>query len=365
MDPVAREQWAAVSVASFMGARTRATGAGLRRCRTAQRFLQELRGVSGKRQELAAAERVAHEALERTRELGCEVLAWGLPNYPEGLRDLHDPPAVLFAQGRLSLLSGPAVAVVGMRAASRYGTRIARWMGSEMGARGVTVVSGLARGVDAAAHEGAVETKGGSIAVLGTGVDVPYPRANQRLARRLRDRGLVLSEFLPGTPAYPAHFPRRNRIVAALSNAVIVVEARKKSGSFITVDHALDLGKPVFGVPGPIDSPRSRGVHELLRQGATLLSDLDSLWLELEGNLSLPLFAPELGVAVSEPEARVGGGATRKVWEGLAEPSGADELAALTRMAPSDISTILTELELMGLIVRGLDGRYARRRVAS
>ena len=359
MEALSAETRAALVLSAALGGHTRLLGQGLRKWHAPSRLLHHLVRTTLTGGQLRDAERQADAALRRVEELGGHALVWGSPSYPKQLRQLIDPPPIVFAIGRLALLNRGAVAVVGTREATPYGRRISRWLARELGRRSVTVVSGLARGIDAAAHEAALDTVGSSIAVLGTGLDVAYPRSNARLASDLRASGLVLTEFLPGTPAMRHHFPRRNRLVAALSSAVIVVEAGSKSGSFITVDHALDLGKPVFGVPGSVDSPVSRGVHDLLRQGATVVSGLDDLFRDLEGNLELALDGAERSLA----PGTVPDGAAGLVWKALSTPATADEISVRTALAVQTVAVALTELELAGTVERGFDGRYARMEV--
>ena len=356
MEALTAETRAALMLSLSFGHRTRALARGLREFHTPSGFLEHVTRTSLTAAQVRSAERTARASERRAEELGCSILPWGSRTYPKKLCDLADPPVVVFAQGRLELLDRFALAIVGARRASPYGRRVSTWLAGEMGRRSIAIVSGLARGIDEAAHRAALETAGGSIAVLGTGLDVPYPRRNRSLATELRARGLVLTEFLPGTPPLPHHFPRRNRLVAALSQAVLVVEAGTKSGSFITVDHALDLGKPVFGVPGPIDSAGSRGVHELLRQGATLVSGVESLLRDLGES---PELSFDRDTGGSTPSSELSGPAGA-VWGALVVPATADELMARCALGVDAIGVALTELELAGVVGRDFDGRYAR-----
>src|SRR3954447_6997467 len=189
---------------------------------------------------------------------------------PELLRQIHDPPRALFLRGAgdADVLCRPTVAVVGARACSPYGAQVARMLGREFAAAGLVVVSGLARGVDGEAHRGALEAGGLTVAVLGGGIDRDYPAAHAELARRIRERGLVVSEYEPGVEPAPWRFPARNRIIAGLSAATIVVEARERSGALITADLALEEGRDVLAVPGEITSPLSAGTNALLKLGA-------------------------------------------------------------------------------------------------
>jgi len=216
---------------------------------------------------------LAAERLETLERIGGRLVAPGDPAYPTRLLDLHDPPCALFTRGDPELLRRPAVAIVGSRRATSYGRRSADALARALAGRGVTVVSGLAMGIDGAAHAGALEVEGPTLAVLGSGPDLLHPRRNERLGRRIVERGLVVSEHPPGVPAQPHHFPQRNRLVAALSGAVVVAEAAAGSGALITGDHALDLGRGVFGIPGPIDRPTHAGVNAMLRDGAGVVAD--------------------------------------------------------------------------------------------
>jgi DNA processing protein len=268
--------------------------------------------------------------------------------FPARLRAIFDPPPALYVRGggEPGLLAGRAVAVVGARSCSAYGAQVARMLGRELAAVGLVVVSGLARGVDGEAHRGALEAGGPTVAVLGCGIDRDYPASNAQLSRRIEETGLVVSEYEPGVEPAPWRFPARNRIIAGLSEAVVVVEARERSGALITADFALDEGREVFAVPGEITSALSAGTNALLKLGATpLISTSDVL-------VTLGVEPPaRSGVAdVSENAATV----LEVVRDG---PAGADELATRSVLAADAVSVALTELELAGLIVAA-DGVY-------
>src|SRR6185312_7186691 len=213
--------------------------------------------------------------LDRLEADGFRFLPRSSPRFPPLLRAIHDPPAGLFLRGGAApeLLARPAVAIVGARAASGYGASVARNLGRELAAAGLVVVSGLARGIDAEAHRGALETPGTTVAVLGCGIDRDYPAAHAELARRVADAGLIVSEYAPGVEPAPWRFPARNRIVAGLCAATVVVEARERSGALITADLALEEGREVFAVPGEIRSALSAGTNALLKLGASPLTD--------------------------------------------------------------------------------------------
>jgi DNA processing protein len=285
--------------------------------------------------------------LERLRGLGFRFLARSEPGFPPLLRAIHDPPPGLFLRGEAdtALLAGPAVAVVGARACSAYGRQVARSLGRELAAAGLLVVSGLARGIDAEAHRGALEAGGVTVAVLGCGIDRDYPAANRELARQVAASGLVVSEYAPGVEPAPWRFPARNRIVAGLCAASVVVEARERSGALITADFALEEGREVFAVPGEITSALSAGSNALLRLGATPLTCAQDV-LESYGLSAPASTAPDLGSLASSVFERVREGAV-----------GADELARTTGLGAGELAAALTELELAG-VVREEDGVY-------
>ncbi|CAN5778081.1 DNA-processing protein DprA [soil metagenome] len=230
--------------------------------------------------------RVVREAERLARRAGANgirIVGIDEPGYPTRLLHLHDPPAILFLRGRLELLGRPSVAIVGSRRSTPTGRRVAERMAQELSEEGWTVVSGLAVGIDAAAHRGAVGGAGGTVAVLGRGPDRAYPLVHADLFHRVAREGLLVSEFPPGVPAQPHNFPRRNRVLAALSSAVIVVEAEERSGALITVDHANDLGIDVMAVPGSVESPSTRGTNRLLAEGAFLVTSAADVLQLLQG----------------------------------------------------------------------------------
>jgi DNA processing protein len=266
---------------------------------------------------------------------------------PELLRTIHDPPRRLYVRGHghPELLARPAVAVVGARACSPYGAQVARLLGRELAAAGLIVVSGLARGVDAEAHRGALEAAGVTVAVLGCGIDRDYPAVHARLAEQICERGLVASEYEPGVEPAPWRFPARNRIIAGLSVATVIVEARERSGALITADFALEDGREVFAVPGEITSALSAGTNRLLQQGATpLLSAADVLEV--------------FGLGATPAERTPVDGEARVVLERLSEmASTADELGRATGLDPGRLAAVLVELELAGA-ANEADGVY-------
>ena len=285
--------------------------------------------------------------LARLDALGLRFLARSDPGFPPLLRAIHDPPPGLFLRGAadVELLARPAVAIVGARACSAYGRQVARSLGRDLAVAGLIVVSGLARGVDAEAHRGALETSVPTVAVLGCGIDRDYPATHRELAKQVAATGLLVSEYAPGVEPAPWRFPARNRIVAGLCAATVVVEARERSGALITADFALEEGREVLAVPGEITSTLSAGSNGLLRLGATPLTCAQDV---LEG----------YGLVVSSAGSiDVGETASSVLEQVRAGPAGADELARATGLSAGELAVVLTELELAGLVSEE-DGVY-------
>lgn len=276
------------------------------------------------------------------------VVARGDEDYPARLLDLRDPPSQVHVLGAWPA-DAPAVAVVGTRDASPYGERVTRELVRALARAGVAVVSGMARGIDAAAHRAALEAGAPTLAVLGTGVDVPYPAGHRALHAELAERGAVLSEQPPGRRAFPGCFPRRNRLIAALADATLVVEAGPKSGALITAAHALELGRTVAAVPGPIDAPQHRGANELLRDGAHVVASPDDL-------LAL------VGRSVPVPAAPTLDGDERAVWDALGPRAlDIDALTTLCALPAHRCMAAVTTLELRGVVECALSGEIRRR----
>jgi DNA processing protein len=305
-----------------------------------------------------------------------QVLMLGDARYPQPLLHCGDPPLMLFLEGRVELLQLPSVAVVGSRQATPQGLAHARQFASVLSHAGVTVVSGLATGIDGAAHEGALAGAGSTLAVIGTGPDIVYPRRHGGLWRRIAQDGLVVSEHAPGTPALAHHFPHRNRIIAGLTRGTLVVEATLKSGSLITARLALEGGREVFAVPGSIQSAQSRGCHELIRQGAQLVESaqeiLESLGLPSSPITSTAAAASAAVAAVSdepdepdEPDAldaldaRTPHGRLLRAMGH--DPVNLDTLVGRTGDAASVLGARLLELELQGLVARLPGGWFQRQ----
>lgn len=280
---------------------------------------------------------------------GLRWLARDDTRFPAPLRAIHDPPPGLFLRGEadVDVLSRRAVAIVGARSCSPYGAQVARLLGRELAGAGLVVVSGLARGVDGEAHRGALDAGGPTVAVLGCGVDRDYPAAHAELARRIGRSGLVVSEYAPGVEPAPWRFPARNRIIAGLAAATVVVEARERSGALITADFALEEGREVLACPGEITSALSAGTNDLLRLGATPLTKVDDV---------LELF----GLAASgRPPADVGPAAAALLARLVDAPAAADELLRASGLDAATAAAALSELELAGLVAHA-DGLYRR-----
>jgi DNA processing protein len=263
------------------------------------------------------------------------------------LRAIHDPPARLYLRGNAApeLLAQPSVAIVGARACSPYGSQVARMLGRELAGAGLVVISGLARGIDAEAHRGALDAGGHTIAVLGCGIDRDYPAAHAALAAAVAERSLLVSEYEPGVEPAPWRFPARNRIIAGLAAATIVVEARERSGALITADFALEEGREVFAVPGEITSALSTGTNDLLRLGAAPLTGAADV---------LELF----DLAPPAPRAPAFSADAERVLERLrAGAATADEVARQTALEIAAVTAALVELELGGAVAEG-EGRF-------
>jgi DNA processing protein len=281
------------------------------------------------------------------------VVSRGDCRFPTALAAIHDPPEALWIHGDPDALRAPAVAIVGSRAASAYALEVARRLGADLARRNIAVVSGMARGVDSAAHRGALEGGGLTIAVFGCGVDVIYPPEHRGLASRIAERGALVSEFPPGMPPLKQHFPQRNRIISGLSLAIVIVEAAEGSGSLITADFALEQGRTVLAVPGNVLGGRNFGAHALLRDGAKLVECADDILEELPAGLTLEKESKPVRVASHDPVLRsMDEGDTYDLDE-IAERSGVDRMKLLPR---------LLELELAGAVQRIEGGRFVRFR---
>lgn len=297
-------------------------------------------------------------SLEWLEAPGHHLLTLADPAYPAALLDTHDPPTVLYVNGRVDLLNQPTISVVGARNATPGGRDNARSFANYLAQQGWCVASGLAHGIDTAAHEGALEAgahAGSTIAVMGTGIDIVYPAANLKLAHRIAAEGALVSELPLGTPSIPYQFPRRNRIVAGLARGVLVVEAAKQSGSLITARLASEMGREVFAIPGSIHSPLSRGCHELIRQGAKLVESGQDIADELGRPAPTKPAPGKTAATFRTPRAR-------EILVALGhDPVDVDTLQARLGLQVSELNALLMQLELEEAVARLDDGRYQRR----
>ncbi len=313
----------------------------------------------------ALATGVAREAatleVERALAAGVRIVTWLDADYPSALRTIRDAPPYLYVRGTLDPPDTVAVAVVGARAASVYGRDVAERLGWELAAAGVTVVSGLAHGVDGAAHRGALAGGGRTVAVLGSGIDVVYPREHVALAGAMSARGALVSEFGMQTPPRAAHFPRRNRIISGLARAVVVVEATERSGSLITARWALEQGRDVLAVPGPVTAPRSRGTHLLIRAGAALVTCAADVLAEIGVHARGGAAAASSGGGIATATVDVADVPhARRVAAVLADGvADVDTLVVRTGLTPRELLRILLELELAGAVHQLPGGGYA------
>ncbi|OKY73699.1 MAG: DNA protecting protein DprA [Desulfobulbaceae bacterium DB1] len=311
---------------------------------------------------IAAIDRVrlraeAESELERASRAGIRIIASCDDDYPELLSNISDPPVLLYVKGDAALLRSPCLGIVGARASTVYGQRIAADLAGRLCRRGLTVVSGLALGIDAAAHSGALRANGATIAVLGCGLDVVYPRQNENLHAEIGERGALVSEYRLGTLPEPFRFPARNRIISGLSLGVVVVEAAKKSGSLITARMALEQGREVFAIPGRIDSSKSEGAHRLLQEGAKLVHSVDDILEEIAHGVS-DLCPPQ-----KKSAARIALSTEEAILFALLDvyPRNIDELIQQSGMTAQKVNEVLLLLELKGAIEVLPGGQYQKK----
>jgi DNA processing protein len=373
--------WLALRLVPGLGART--MGKLLERFRMPQAIFHasqtelEAAGVSGAVAQSIASGCTFEDAVtqqERMAEAGAVLITLGDPRYPRALREIFDPPPVLFARGRLELLHSLALGVVGTRRPTPYGLAVAERISADLAHAGLAIVSGMARGIDTAAHQGALKAGGETIAVLGCGVDVVYPAENRKLAAEIAAKGLILSEFPMGSTAFPQNFPIRNRVISGVSLGVLVVEGAQYSGSAITAKLAIDQGREVFAVPGNITSKQSWGPNLLIKQGAHLVQDWNDVLLQLppearrhliektrkillaesgetHGEFSASLFgvSPKEGTPAAPQLSEV----SRNVLQALPVDTAVhldDLIEKLEDISTSELIAALFELELLGLV---------------
>jgi DNA processing protein len=304
---------------------------------------------------------LAAKELAQVQALCCRLLTWDEPEYPARLREIYDPPPLLYVLGNIELLGRHTISIVGARRPTPYGNQMAERLGRDLADRGLVVTSGLARGIDASAHKGALSSQtGASIGVLGCGIDVVYPKENKKLFAEMEKRGAIISEFPLGSFAAPQNFPIRNRIIAGMPLGVVVVEGAQYSGSLITARLAMEFGREVYGVPGNATQPSSFGPNQLIKQGAKLVTG----WEDVVEELPTPVRAELVPVETASREERAA-----LVEEGLApnerplyellspdEARQVDELVELSGMSSSEVLAALFDLELKG-VVRQLPGK--------
>ncbi len=318
-----------------------------------QRIARGMRDETMLRQEMALAERSQ-----------IQIVTLDDPEYPKSLKTISDPPLALYVRGTLVASDDVAVGIVGTRHASLYGRQCAERLGYDLALRGVTVVSGLARGIDSAAHQGALKGSGRTIAVLGSGLQCLYPAEHEGLAAEIAQQGAVLSEYPMTMPPLPHNFPRRNRIISGLSLGVVVVEAGQRSGALITADSALEQGREVFAVPGPITTMNSQGTHLLLKQGAKLVTSVEDILEELR-LVEQPVMKSRADTAdreeempsiLPEPEQRV------FACIEAGQPSDIDTIVSASGLAAAEVSSLLLQLELKQLVHQLPGKRFVRNK---
>ncbi len=313
--------------------------------------------------------KAAEQELEKIRQHGCRLLAWDEPDYPPLLKEIYDPPVLLYARGDVAALSSHCLAMVGSRKPSPYGQQVCEKLAEELAARGLTIVSGLARGIDSCAHRGALKTAGGkTVAVLGCGIEVNYPKENKKLREQIEANGCVITEFPLGTFPAPQNFPIRNRIIAGLSWGVMVVEGARYSGSLITGRLAMEYNRQVYGLPGNVTNPKSHAPNLLIKQGAKLVESWEDVVEELPTSVRAEILerlaaaAPPEGQRSELPLLGQLAGIEKTVF-GILKPDEAlhvDQVVEATGFGSSEVLSVLFELEMKGLI-RQLPGKYFLR----
>jgi len=303
----------------------------------------------------------AGKELAKAQALGCRLLTWDEPEYPSRLREIYDPPPLLYVRGNVELLNRHVIAIVGARRPTPYGNQVAERLASDLASRGLVIASGLARGIDASAHVGALRARQGmTIGVLGSGIDVVYPKENKKIFQEVEQRGAIISEFPLGTFPAPQNFPIRNRILAGMALGVVVVEGAQYSGSLITARLAMEFGREVFGVPGNVTQPTSFGPNLLIKQGAKLAAS----WEDVVEELPTPVRAELMPVETASPEERAAlvqadlAPAEKPIYGLLSvdEPRHVDEIVERSGLSSSEVLAALFDLEMKS-VVRQLPGK--------
>jgi len=332
-------------------------------------FSASLTALEGQRLPAAVAQAIhsrqplsdAAKELAQVQAAGCRLLTWDEPEYPRRLREIYDPPTLLYVRGNVELLGRHLISIVGARRPTPYGNQMAERLARDLAARGIVITSGLARGIDSSAHRGAlIATAGATIGVLGCGIDVVYPKENKKIFAEVEERGAIITEFPTGTFPAPQNFPIRNRIIAGMALGVVVVEGAQYSGSLITARLAMEFGREVFGVPGNATQPSSFGPNQLIKQGAKLVTG----WEDVVEELPTPVRAELLPVEAASTEERAAlveenlAPGERPLYEllSLDESRHVDDLVELSGLTSSEVLAALFDLELKG-VVRQLPGK--------
>ena len=302
----------------------------------------------------------AEKEVDAIRRIGCRVLNCNEPDYPQSLLQIYDPPALLYVRGDASILNAPSISIVGTRRPTVYGTQVAERMGRELAKRGLVIVSGLARGVDALAHAGTTAVGGRAIGVLGTGIDVCYPKENKKLFEKVLEKGAIISELPTGSHPAPENFPVRNRIIAGMPLGVLIVEGKQYSGSLITARLAMEFGREVFGVPGNVTQEMSFAPNQLIKQGAKLVTSAEDVIEELPTPIRAVLVQAE-ALGTEQRNLLAGDGLNpieKRIYELLSAEDSRhiDDLVETTGLNSSEVLATLFDLEMKG-IIRQLPGK--------
>ena len=299
--------------------------------------------------------------LEIVERRGCKIITIQDESYPANLKAIYDPPQLLYVKSDLLPADSLALSIVGTRSATDYGRAVAEQIGSQLAARGVTVISGMAYGIDTAAHTGALNGGGRTIAVMGNGLDVVYPARNLRLLEKIVDSGAAISEFPMGMKPLRNNFPRRNRVLSGMSLGTLVVEAPKRSGALITAGYALNQGREVFAVPGRIDSEASGGTHDLIKQGAKLVESVEDILEELPEHALEPFTKEDVDIAEERMELQLSDD-EKAVWKVTSSSSiHIDDISRQSGLPPYKVSAALVMLELKGLVQQSAGKMFARK----
>jgi DNA processing protein len=332
-------------------------------------FSASLTGLEAQRLPAAVAQAIhsqrpwsdASKELAQVREAGCRLLTWDEPAYPARLREIYDPPPILYIRGNIELLNRHMISVVGARRPTPYGNQMAMKLARDLADRGLVISSGMARGIDASAHKGALSSATGmTIGILGCGIDVVYPKENKKLFEEVEQRGVIVSEFPMGTFPAPQNFPIRNRIIAGMALGVVVVEGEQYSGSLITARLAMEFGREVFGVPGNATQPSSFGPNQLIKQGAKLVTG----WEDVVEELPTPIRAELMPVETASAEERAAlveaslAPAEKPLYDLLSvdQARHVDELVEISGLSSSEVLAALFDLEMKS-VVRQLPGK--------